>query len=84
MSWKRLLVGELSHPRPEVGARAAEVSGDLIAFGDELDDLHREVGEGLSEWPDPVPCGRGQLAVGYLVQHVIVALVDSLHQAADE
>jgi len=76
--------GWVAHPLPEVGARAPEVRDHLFVFGDEVDDLHREVGEGIPEWADPVPCGQGKLAVGYLVQYIKVAVVDRLNQAADK
>src|ERR1700683_216845 len=34
-----------AHPLPQLGARAAEMRGHLLLLGDQVDDLHPEVGE---------------------------------------
>src|SRR5579862_2946121 len=53
---------------PLLRARAAEMRGHLLVLGDQVDDLHPEVGERDAERPDPLPCRLGELAVGYFGQ----------------
>ena len=75
----------MTHPFPQVGPGAAEMRGHFVVVGDQADDLHLEVGEGVAEGRDPVPCHCGELTFGYLVQHVRVAGIDRLlNQALDQ
>src|SRR4051812_38071905 len=53
--------------RPEVGRRAAEASDDLLALGDQLDDLHLHVREALEKRRDPSARAGGHLGVVELV-----------------
>ena len=52
--------------------------GHFLAVGNQVDDLHREVGEGVAEGCDPAACHQGKLALGYLVQYIRVAGIDSV------
>jgi hypothetical protein len=45
--------GRLVAPRSEVGGRAVEAPDDLLAFGDEVNDLHLDVREALAKRGDP-------------------------------
>jgi hypothetical protein len=68
----------LAAPWSEVGGRAVEASDDLLAFGDEVDDLHADVGEAVAKRGDPPPrCGR-HLRCVELVDEVQAAGVDDL------
>jgi hypothetical protein len=58
--------------------------GHLVTFGDEVDDLDPEVGERFPEGPDPLPRGQRDLAICYFVQHIKIAPVDRVGQAADQ
>ena len=74
----------MANPFPQVGPRAPEMRGHLLAVGDQADDLHPEVGEGVPEGPDPAACGHGELHGGYFIQHIEVAAIDRLlNQAPD-
>jgi hypothetical protein len=68
-----------------VRAGATEVPDDLVALGDQLHDLHAEVGERAAERVDP---GRGasrHRSVGDLFEQRRVAAVDDLvDHATDE
>jgi hypothetical protein len=37
----------MSYPFPQVGPGAAEMRGDFLAVGDQIDDLHPEVRDAL-------------------------------------
>jgi hypothetical protein len=53
--------GRVASPGTEFGGRAAEASGDLLALGDQLDDLHADVGEAFEERRDPAARRRAML-----------------------
>src|SRR5581483_972027 len=75
------------HPEPlaAMGPGAPEMCDDRVALGDQLDDLHLEVGEGAPKWADP-PLGRqGELTGGDLVDDSWVVLGERLlEQPADQ
>jgi hypothetical protein len=50
--------------------------GYLLVIGDQVDDIHPEVGERVPEGPDPLPRRPGKPAVSYLVQHLKTSVVD--------
>jgi hypothetical protein len=56
--------------------RAAEASDHLLAFGDEVDDFHMDVGEALAKRGDPTPCCGRHLRCVDLVDDVQAAGVD--------
>src|SRR5215207_54707 len=68
----------LAEPFPQVGGRTGEAADDLVAFGDQLHDLHVHVGEAGSERPDPASGGRDQLGDIQLVDDLQVAAVEDL------
>src|SRR5713226_6138024 len=58
--------------------RAAEVSDNSVALGDQIDDLHLEVGERASKRADPASCHLGERAIGDLVEDRRAAPVHAL------
>jgi hypothetical protein len=68
-----------------VGAGALEVTDDPVSLGDQVNDPHREVGEGCLEGVDPAAGDPGEVALRDLVEPVGRALRDDLvDEAANE
>src|SRR5215213_11562454 len=68
----------LSEPFPQLGGRTGEAADDLVAFSDQLHDLHVDVGEAGPERRDPTSGGRHQLGGIQLVDDLQVATVENL------
>jgi hypothetical protein len=68
-----------------MSAGSPEMRGHPVSFGDEVDDLHPEVGERFPEGPDPLPRSERELTISYFVQHIKVAPIDRIfNQTADQ
>ena len=64
------------HVEPDAKVRpgALEPGYHLLAFGDQIDDFHREVRKRALERADPAPCHRRELASRDLIENVEVPL----------
>jgi hypothetical protein len=58
-------------------AGTLEVSNDLLALGDQVDDFHLEVRKCALERTDPALCDRRELAARDLIQNVKVPLSET-------